>query len=105
MAIKKRTDERRISEMRNLGSACERDLNAVGINTAQPLIDLGAESAFTLMLQGRQQRGRSATGCHATYLYALYGAIHDIDWRELPQRKQDEFKGLTAEMRQSGRFK
>ena len=49
--------------------------------------------------------GRSAKCCNAAYLYALYGAIHDLDWRDLPEAKKAEFKALAAELRESGRFR
>ena len=97
-------DTRKISEMRNLGPACEGDLNAVGIHIAEDLKRIGAEAAFVQMLEGRLKLGRSAKCCNAAYLYALYGAIHDVDWRELPESKKDEFKALAAEMRETGRF-
>ncbi len=99
--MKDTVDNRPISSMRNLGPACEQDLNAVGILTAEQLIELGPEEAFVKMLIGRKQQGRGAKCCNAAYLYALYGAIHDIDWRDVPERKKEEFKKLTAEMRQS----
>jgi hypothetical protein len=98
-------DERAVSEMRNLGPACEKDLNAVGIFTAEQVIALGAEETFVRMLLGRLQQGRSASCCNAAYLYAIYGAIHGIDWRALPESKKEEFKSLAAEMRESERFK
>ncbi len=100
----RRADERLISEMRNLGPACEADFNAVGIQTAQDLIDLGAEAAFLQMLEGRRKQGRSAKCCNAAYLYAIHGAIHDIDWRQLPAKQKDAYKAFTAELRASGRF-
>ena len=90
--------------MRNLGPACERDLNAVGIDTAQDLLDTGIEVAFIKLLQGRVARGLSTNGCNAAYLYALYGAVHEMDWREIPYAKQVEFKKWTAEIRDSGSF-
>ena len=99
------TNGRKISEMKNLGPACELDLNAVGIRTAGQLIELGAEEAFIRMMIGRKKNGRSTKCCNAAYLYALYGAIHDVDWREVPEAKKSEFKSLTAEMRESGQFK
>ena len=102
MARKKQRDERRVSEMRNLGPNCERDLNAVGVFTAQDLIELGPEVAFIKLLQGRLQRGSSVKCCNAAYLYAIYGAIHDVDWREIPEKKKVQFKELTAELRNSG---
>ena len=100
----KSLDTRTISEMRNLGPACEKDLNAVGITTAQQVKDLGAEETFVRLLLGRLQQGRSASCCNAAYLYAIHGAIHDIDWREIPESTKQEFKTLTLEMRESGRF-
>lgn len=100
----RKKDQRKISEMRNLGPACEQDLNAAGIHTAEEVKQLGAEGTFIKMLSGRLEQGRSANCCNAAYLYALYGAIHDIDWRDVPEEKKLEFKQLTAEMRESGRF-
>ncbi len=104
MAAKKQRDTRRISEMRNLGPACERDLNAVGIATAEDLLALGPEAAFIKLLQGRVERGMTTNGCNAAYLYALYGAIHDISWLELPAETKSEFKALAAELRNSYPF-
>jgi len=104
MAKKKPIDDRRISHMRNLGPACERDLNAVGIHTAEDLKNLGTEAAFLEMLNGRVKHGRGAKCCNAAYLYAIYGAIHDIDWRKLPAAKKQHFKALAAEMRESGQL-
>ena len=97
-------DDRKISEMRNLGPACEKDFNAIGIETAGQIIELGAEEAFIQMLIGRKAVGRSAKCCNAAYLYAIYGAIHDIDWRALPQKKKEEFKTFTKQLRDSGQF-
>ena len=90
--------------MRNLGPACEQDLNAAGIHTAQDLITLGPEEAFIRMLNGRLRLGRSAKCCNAAYLYALYGAVYDLEWREVPALKKHEFKAWTAQLRASGQF-
>jgi len=99
---KTKSDNQRISEMRNLGPACELDLNAVGITTAAQVKALGAEETFVRMLLGRAEQGRSAKCCNAAYLYAIYGAIHDIDWRQIPESKKIRFKKLSAELRESG---
>lgn len=98
-------DTRSISEMRNLGPACERDLEAAGITSAQQLKDLGAEQAFVQLLIARKKRGESTKCCNAAYLYALHGAIEDLDWREIPEEDKLRYKRLTAEMRASGQFK
>jgi len=60
--------------------------------------------AFLKMLEARQKSGGSAKCCNAAYLYALYGAVRNIDWRELPEKKKAEFKALTQQLRESGRF-
>lgn len=98
-------DNRKISEMRNLGPACERDLNAVGIHTAADVIRLGTVDTFMQMLVGRAKEGRAAEACNAAYLYAIYGAIHDLDWLAIPAEKKAEFKTLTAEIRASKQFR
>lgn len=92
----------KVSAMRNLGPASERDLNAAGIRTAAQLKELGAEAAFLKILATRRRLGQSTKNCNAVYLYALYGAIHDIAWRDIPEQKKVNFKRLTAELRQSG---
>ena len=104
MGKKKKRDERKISEMRNLGPACESDFRAIGITKAYQIIQLGSEGSFIRMLVGRQKVGRSASCCNALYLYALYGAIHDIDWRKIPENKKTKFKAFAKELRESGRF-
>ena len=98
-------DTRRISDMRNLGPACERDLNAAGVFTADQVIAMGPEATFLRMLEARRERGQSAKACNAAYLYALYGAVHDVDWRDVPEKTKTEFKTLTAELRASGEFR
>lgn len=97
-------DNRRIADMRNLGPACEEDLNAVGICSAADLHQVGVKEAFVQLLIGRRQRGAKANCCNAAYLYALHGALHDIDWREVPESLKEEYKAFAAEIRQSGQF-
>lgn len=98
-------DQRPISQMRNLGPACEKDLNAVGIYKAQQVIDLGPESTFLQMLLGRKKLGRSMKCCNAAYLYALHGAIHDLDWREIPESDKSRYKQFTQDLRESRDWK
>ena len=90
--------------MRNLGPATEMDLNAAGIKTAEQVKKLGVEGTFIKMLVGRLEKGRSAKCCNALYLYAIHGAIYDIDWRALPEKTKAKYKSLAAELRGSGRF-
>ena len=57
------------------------------------------------MLEGRVKLGRSARCCNALYLYAIYGAIRNVDWKEIPIKKKKEFKKFAAELRKSDKFK
>lgn len=92
-------DDLPISELRNLGPACERDLNAVGIYTLADIEEHGVEGTFLQMMQGRRIRKQGVKRFNAAYLYALYGAVHDLDWREVPEAKKNQFKKLTAQLR------
>lgn len=96
--------EKPIHKLRNLGPACERDLNAVGIYTLADIEEHGVEGTFLQMLQGRRQnaqtRNKKGGKCfNAAYLYALYGAVHDVDWRDVPEAKKKQFKKLTQQLR------
>ncbi len=93
------TDNRGITELKNLGPACERDLHAVGIYTAEDIRKHGVEGTFVKLMEGRIARGTGGFCFNASYLYALYGALHDVDWREIPNELQNEYKELSARLR------
>jgi hypothetical protein len=105
MTREKKKSITRISEMRNLGPAVEKDLAAAGVNTAEEVIRLGVEKTFLKMLDGRMKIQRSAKCCNALYLYSIYGAIHDVDWRKIPSQKKKEFKLYTEKLRATGKYK
>jgi len=88
-----------LDQLRNIGPVCQRELNAVGIFTSGELIDLGAEAALLRLVTASRQQGKGDRFCHAGYLYALYGAIHGIDWRAVPESQKRRFKKFTAELR------
>ncbi len=95
---------RKISEMRNLGPTSEEDFNAVDIHYAYQIKKLGHLKAFEKMMFGRAIMGKSTSCVNALYLYAVYGAIHDIDWRNIPEKKKEEFKKHTKKLRKSKKF-
>ena len=89
---------------RNLGPAVEKDFAAAGIFSASQIKKLGDKKAFMKMLDGRLKLGRSAKCCNALYLYSIYGAIHNLDWRKIPEAKKREFKAFTEKLRKTGRY-
>jgi len=68
---------RTISEMRNLGPACQKWLAAADIFAEEDLKKLGAVEAYRRANFFAQQRP------HLMFLYALQAAILDIDIRLL----------------------
>lgn len=90
--------------MRNLGPTVEKDLRAAGVCTADEVILLGVKKTFLKMLDGRLKLGRSSKCCNALYLYSIYGAIYDMDWRAIPKLKKIEFKKHTDRLRKSGKY-
>ncbi len=98
-------DRRRISELRNLGPKCEYDLNSVGIDSLDDLRELGVEQAFARVVIGRMRRGQDVSSLNVSYLYALHGALHDVDWRQLPEEAKQRYQLFVAEMRASGNLK
>ena len=88
-----------VIELRNLGPKCAADLAAIGVHTAADIRQRGIEQTFQEMMFRRIARGDGGGCMNATYLYALYGALHDCDWREVPEPKKIAFKKLTARLR------
>ncbi len=74
-----------ISELKNLGKACETWLNDVGVFTQQQLRELGPVQAWVLV----RASGRPAT---MNFVYAVQAALMDIHWTNLPQDIKDELK-------------
>jgi len=68
----------RLSELKNLGPASERMLNAAGIHTLDDLETLGAVEAY------RRVKGCFPDEVTRVLLYALQGALWDLHWNALP---------------------
>jgi DNA transformation protein len=69
--------------LRNLGKTSAQWLHASGIHTAEDLRRLGAVSAYRAV----RSRGFSAS---RVLLYAIEGALRDINWKELPDALKSE---------------
>lgn len=69
--------------LRNLGKTSAQWLHASGIHTADDLRRLGAVNAY----QAVKSRGFSAS---RVLLYAIEGALRDMNWKELPESLKNE---------------
>jgi len=81
--------------LRNVGPKTAEQLLAIGIDTPEKLRETGAEEAYVAMLESGVTCGKP----HSAYLYALYGAITDTDWRRIPEDKKQELKKFCQALR------
>ncbi|MCI9423961.1 MAG: hypothetical protein HFF30_00210 [Flavonifractor sp.] len=76
----------KLTAMKNIGAEMERKLRAVGIDTPEKLLEAGAEGAFF------QLKTLFPKVC-LVHLYALEGAILNLDYNRLPP---DRVRALKA---------
>lgn len=74
-----------LSELPNIGRNNEAQLNQVGIFTAEELIQIGSKQAWLKI------KAIDPSAC-INRLYALEGAIQNINKKYLPQEKKEELK-------------
>jgi DNA transformation protein len=70
-------------EMKNLGNTTINWLKAVGIQNRQQLELIGPELAYIKI----KERGFAVS---KVVLYALYGALHDVNWKQLDQQVKSD---------------
>lgn len=77
---------RSILQMRNLGPRCAEWLSAIGIHDENDLRSVGAAAAY------RELVNRGVVRPHRMLLYALGGALLDLDCTQLPQEIKRELE-------------
>jgi DNA-3-methyladenine glycosylase I len=80
-----------LSQLRNLGPASEKWLNAIGVRTRDDLEQLGAVTLYKLL----KDHGYNAT---LNMVYAIEGALRGIDWRQLPAPLKAQLKTAAADI-------
>ncbi len=81
-----------LTSMRNIGAEMSRKLNAVGINSAEQLIRLGAKEAFFKLKVIFPQ-------VCLVHLYTLEGAIQNIEYNLLPDSRKKELKEFSDSLK------
>ena len=74
--------------MMNIGKEMARKLTSVGIDSSEKLVESGAKQAFL------QLKGTYPQVC-LVHLYALEGAIHNIEYNSLSEDKKKELKEFS----------
>ena len=85
----------KLASMMNIGQEMEKKLTAVGISSAEELMDLGAEEAF------RRLKTAYPQVC-LVHLYALEGAVSQTEYNGLSRDRKRALKAFS-EFLQSGR--
>lgn len=81
-----------LTAMRNIGKELERKLKLAGIETAEDLITIGSrESYFKMKL-------RFPEVC-SVHLYALQGAIENIDFNMLSDETKKDLKAFADSLK------
>lgn len=77
-----------LTAMMNIGNEMAKKLTAVGIDSSEKLIDLGAKQAFLKLKEVYPQ-------VCLVHLYTLEGAIHNIEFNGLTEDKKKELKEFS----------
>ena len=84
-----------LTTMRNIGGEMARKLRAVGIGSREELLEAGAKEAFFRL------KIRWPQVC-LVHLYALEGAVRDVDCDALPQETKEDLKTFNDYLRNGG---
>lgn len=77
-----------LTSMMNIGREMEGKLTSVGIESSEELMEAGAKNAFLRLKQ------KYPNVC-LVHLYALEGAIHNIEYNSLSEDKKRELKEFS----------
>ena len=77
-----------LSSMRNIGNEIEKKLKAVGICSAEELMQAGSKDAFLRLKL-------CFSNVCLVHLYTLQGAIDDIEYNQLPDEVKQDLKGFS----------
>ena len=82
----------KLTSMMNIGREMERKLASVGIGSAEELIAAGAQEAFAKLKAAWPQT------C-LVHLYALEGAISNVEFHSLSAAKKKELKEFSDSLK------
>lgn len=77
-----------LTSMINIGNEMSKRLTAVGIDSSEKLIELGAKQAFLKLKETYPQ-------VCLVHLYALEGAILNTEFNNLPEEKKKELQEFS----------
>lgn len=81
-----------LTSMRNIGREMARKLTAAGIDTPEKLLQAGAKQAFF-------QLAALYPNVCLVHLYALEGAVRDVDLNSLPEGAKEDLREFNGALR------
>ncbi len=82
-------------KLRNIGPTSSRELHEIGVETREDLAALGIEEVTRRLLF----RFGSEKKISVNYLYALEGAMHDHDWRDISRSRKEKLRQMLDQLR------
>lgn len=82
-------------KLRNIGPTSSRELREIGVETREDLAALGIEEVTRRLLF----RFGSEKKISVNYLYALEGAMHDHDWRDISPSRKEKLRQMLEQLR------
>lgn len=95
---KKMGKKGRLENLKNIGKRVAFSLREIGICTQDELREVGVISAWKRL----RKKNPKKNICVCT-LYALYGALKDVKWNEIPEKKKREFQQVSRDFREEKR--
>lgn len=81
-----------LTSMENIGKEIEKKLNAIGIHTAEELIQLGSKEAFFRL------KTQFPNVC-LVHLYVLEGAISGLEYNRLSEETKRNLKAFSDNLK------
>jgi DNA transformation protein and related proteins len=79
-----------LQSLRNLGPACARWLLEIGVQSRADLETMGALEAFCRIEERHPRK------VNIVLLWALWGALNDVDWRDITPETKAQLKAELA---------
>ncbi len=75
----------KISKLKNLGEVSEKWLNEIGVYTKRDMEEKGILEIYNILRSMHPE-------CNLNFLYAMQGALLDIQWNQLPKEMKESLK-------------
>lgn len=83
----------KISDLKNLGPASEKQFKAAGIKSVSQFTKLGWQKTFKKLVKADPKNR------HAVFAYALIGALKNIDWHQISEADKKAARDLSKQLK------